>query len=410
MSEKRTVLGGDDAVALWKQRRDAWNAWVDEHPEADIDFDNVEFGPHAPENGRIDFSGYRFPNGDVSFDGAQFGDGDVLFTGAQFGKGYVWFRDAKFGNGDISFWGAQFGDGDVWFSDAKFGDGVVSFFGAQFGDGNVWFGGAKFGDGNVSFNDAQFGDGNVWFDDAQFGKGDVSFDGASINGPMHFSPKEFKGDLSFRTARFDDVLILEGNYSSPPDLRSTTTKGHVDLHDLTIEKATKGQSNTERQTRAKFGRLKELAEGNRHHDAALRFFAEERRALKRSGDLGKGALFETIYDGLCDYGQSIGRPSLFLLGNFILFIIVYFGIAVLETNSEIDRNYIFCLLANSFFASFSNVIPFLSKAFEFQPDIFADLFGEPIPLTVDLARFVQGVISLLLLFLIGLGLRNRFRI
>ncbi len=374
MSEERTVLGGNYAVARWKQGRDAWNAWVDEHPEADIAFYNVEFGPHAPENGGIDCGGYRFPNG------------NVLFVGAQFGDWSVWFDEAQFGDGDVWFTGAQFGDGNVSFRDAKFGKGVVSFDRAQFGKGNVSFWGARFGDG------------------------DVSFYGASINGPMHFTPKEFKGDLSFRTARFDDVLILQGNYSSPPDLRSTTTKGHVDLHDLTIEKATKGQSNTGRQTRAKFGRLKELAEGNRHHDAALRFFAEERRALKRSGDLGKGALFETIYDGLCDYGQSIGRPSLFLLGNFILFIIVYFGIAIHETNSEIDRNYIFCLLANSFFASFSNVIPFLSTAFEFQPDIFADLFGEPIPLTVDLARFVQGVISLLLLFLIGLGLRNRFRI
>ncbi len=42
-AEERVVLEGQDAIDLWQQGRDAWNAWVAQNPVADIDFSGVDF-------------------------------------------------------------------------------------------------------------------------------------------------------------------------------------------------------------------------------------------------------------------------------------------------------------------------------------------------------------------------------
>ena len=232
-SQARTVLG-KEYLSTFLAGKEQWNALVDRHPEADVDFSGADFASLRTPGERLNFNGYKFPKlgrvdfsrvnfgegavdfrdaqfgkGDVSFWQAQFGEGAVSFGEAQFGKGAVDFRDAQFGKGTVSFLGAQFGEGGVFFDRGKFGDGAVDFSEAQFGDGGVSFGEAQFGDGGVSFGEAQFGEGDVYFWRSQFGDGGVSFGEAQFGeGRVSFFETQFgEGDVSFEGAEFGDGTV-----------------------------------------------------------------------------------------------------------------------------------------------------------------------------------------------------------
>ena len=88
-TDQRIKLAGEEAIGLWKQGKEAWNLWVKEHPEAEIDFNYVDFGPyrndphcHVPAH-EWPFAWFHFPKGAVNFFNAQFGDGRVSFWVAQ---------------------------------------------------------------------------------------------------------------------------------------------------------------------------------------------------------------------------------------------------------------------------------------------------------------------------------------
>ncbi|MCV6590775.1 MAG: hypothetical protein OIF57_17390, partial [Marinobacterium sp.] len=90
MQTEVKTLKGDEAVALWKKGREAWNQWVRENPVYNVDFSEVDFTPHRQprfrltdklakkpswrrvvyknfkpldECWKVDFSGYLFPDG-----------------------------------------------------------------------------------------------------------------------------------------------------------------------------------------------------------------------------------------------------------------------------------------------------------------------------------------------------------
>ncbi|MDB2594781.1 hypothetical protein N9Y23_00480 [Pseudomonadales bacterium] len=152
--DERISLGPEEAVALWIQGRDVWNAWVENNPDADINFQSVDFNQHRNlETINIDywpFANFHFPTGKKNFGGTTFGEGDVSFNIATFGDGDVSFDRATFGKGHASLFSATFGKSEVSFNRAKFGDGYVTFNNAAFGDGGISFFDVNFGDGDVS--------------------------------------------------------------------------------------------------------------------------------------------------------------------------------------------------------------------------------------------------------------------
>ncbi len=445
-----TTLEGKEAIELWRAGKDEWNAWVKENPNAMVDFEGVEFRSHPP--GPVDFSEYEFPDGGVdfsyarfgddgvSFSEAQFGDGGVDFQEAQFGDGAVYFREAWFGDDEVSFRRAQFDDGRVDFQEAKFGDGGVYFREARFGDGGVSFRRAQFGDGGVSFSNVQFGDGEVNFSEAQFGDGrfsfrdvhlggsganfsyaefgrggafirfaapglgDVAFDGACFGGQMHCQAgklkdrdPQFAGHLSFQFAQFEGPAIIVGAFKLV-DLRSTVTRGHLDLQNLHIQSLDRmargpGKVLSANDRIAALRRLKELAESNRHHEDALRFFALERRTLLQSKQLHWTAnVLEPFYDWVSNYGLLILRPVLGFIGVALIGALLFnwFPASIPCYNT-----------ADALGASVSNMLPFLSS-----PSGTGACGG----MQSVLLQRTHGVLGYILLFLIGLGIRNRFRL
>ncbi|MEE3108267.1 MAG: hypothetical protein VX345_14795, partial [Pseudomonadota bacterium] len=94
-AEERVVLAGQDAIDLWQQGADAWNAWVAENPVADIDFSKVDFSGY----GDVSFEGFRFPMGEKNFSDIKFGKSNILFENINFSGGNIIFRGTEFGDG-----------------------------------------------------------------------------------------------------------------------------------------------------------------------------------------------------------------------------------------------------------------------------------------------------------------------
>ncbi|MEQ8832270.1 MAG: hypothetical protein RLW87_20855 [Alphaproteobacteria bacterium] len=215
--DKRVVLEGDDAIALWKQGAGIWNAWVVSNPETDVSFEGVDFSDHIADGDPVDFSAFRFPIGIIDFSNARFGDRRVSFADTVFNDGDVYFRRATFGDGDVSFRNAKIGVGRVTFQGAQFGNGDVKFRHTSFGSGDVNFSSAIFARGNVDFGHTKFGSGEKLFIATDFGSGRVDFKKSIFSdGLVNFSTSVFsrcevvlfadishgKGDFVFDTAFF----------------------------------------------------------------------------------------------------------------------------------------------------------------------------------------------------------------
>ena len=413
------VLYNLEAVRLWLQGKDTWNKWVEENPECDVDFSAVDFGYLRKQCNKddISFISFKFPKGNVDFSAAQFGEGNVNFIEAQFGEGDVSFEEAQFGEGNVSFQEAKFGKGNMSFYKAHFGEGTVSFSWAQFGEGNVNFVGAQFGEGNVNFSWAQFGEGNVSFYKAHFGKGNVNFELIKSKGNLILKklkePKEITS-VTMMGASIDGLLSLSSNaFNCVPDLSETNIKHDVELQTLNVQlkreklswkglwaKKAKDSGDIER-----LRKLKQIAENNKHHEAALKFHADEMKAKrwrkKEDGGLGAlGSTLDFLFSFICNYGQSIKMPVIILLITWFIFFFIY--------SSLTKEVFTYKNIPDLFVFTATNSIPFIPVAKKVREVAYSGLLDESTLLFSIMS--IQALISLVLVFLIGLGVRNRFRI
>ena len=280
-TDPRTILQGEDAIALWKEGKEAWNEWVDKHPEADVDFSGVDFGPyhddpdcHVPPH-EWPFAEFRFPKGKVSFFDAQFGEEEVSFSHAQFGEGEISFEKAQFGEGGVDLSYVQF-EGDVFFG-GQLGREVAELTCESPVDEPLsQLNGAQFGEGDVLFRYARV-KGNFYLTGVTLGAGKYNFEGCDFEQRAIFASLQNVKQVesfSFRFASFEKPFILSTANNEPlgcvVDLTDTLIHSHVSLQDLKVEPKEITQADIGR-----FCRLKELAENNKDHERALEFKAQE---------------------------------------------------------------------------------------------------------------------------------------
>lgn len=241
-------MNKEQSLALWRQGRDAWNAWakamLDRRAEMERDGTWAShrdiYVRERSRNGATDrwmqqaaadFEGQVF-NEKTSFAGFLF-PGLATFEEAAFRRG-TWFDRAMF-SGDAVFIGTTF-SGDVVFDNAAF-SGNARFENAIF-IGNAGFTSATFGhvcficsrfseftwfiratinrtvlftnsrfDGSVWFDEAAFS-GNAWFDDAVFGA-DAKFPRVTFSADASFLRTMFGGLASFTGATFSGKALFE---------------------------------------------------------------------------------------------------------------------------------------------------------------------------------------------------------
>ena len=450
MSEHKEeiILAGQEAIDLWLKGKEAWNQWVDNNRDAQVNFEGVNFGELKQRNNKkvVSFKDYHFPNGEIDFSNTRFGEGDVNFANARFGKGDVSFLSARLGEGDVSFSHARFGEGDVNFNDARFGEGDVNFANARFGKGYVSFASARFGEGDVNFYDARFGEGYVSFHDAQFGKGDVSFFNARFEGDVIFANARFgEGDVLFSHARFgegdvnfyhittgvgrfdfrvenlrscetltmsnstiDSALNISG-IDSPVvlNLRHTKLAFPIDIDNVNINYRWRSHYFVFRRAlnssdSTSFRRLKKLANDAADHERALDFYAKEMRTGYWHFITGPKLALYYLYDWSSDYGRSIVRPFIGLIVIACVYAEIYLTVAL---KSE-DTSW------NAIKFSVGHIFSIYPGVRETRKSVIKVLFGEDFacaPWWLPAVTTSQYIVSTALLFLLGLALRNRFR-
>lgn len=483
--QERPTLRGEQALRLWRQGREAWNSWIDQHPGWNISFSGINFSRERGSAGNLSFSNYRFGDGNVDFSEATFGDGNVDFSEATFGDSVVYFTSTIFGEGDLNFSHANFRNGRVYFSGVTFGNGNIDFSYATFENTPVWFFGVTFGDRNMDFyrttfenagmhcSNSNFSEGNLNFSWAEFkdssvdlsgstfgdhtinfrnsnidevnftlakfnkckinlsqaqiknlyfkpistGLLDVKAEGLSIKGRAIFDIIFYNTTLksfNFHSASFEGPLTIKSYLDIIPDLRATRYSHQVDLSELNVKLPRVWQGfgwppklsrvAEDPQDGAKLRRLKEIAETNKDHQAALRFSADENRARRWIETSWPGSVLDMAFSTFSDYGQNILRPFVALI------LLTVASMGLYKTLGTATFTNWWTGWAQGAVLSASNSLPFLPQSRDLREDALTALYGADPGLWVNAIMIAQGVLSFVFLFLIGLGLRNRFRL
>ena len=361
--------------------------------------------------------------GDANFDGTRC-VGHFSMNGGSF-MGYTSFSNLSCHSG-ANFSKATFDAEEVLFNSARFRD-SANFRAAVF---------AKLAD----FHSA------IFFDHATFSEctfnGPCSFYDCTFKSNFYFRKTTCRGEMNFAKANFKDFAIFaQTSFADRTNFTRTVFSGKQDTNNPKIDFTDCEFKNTTTFRNTSFMRSFPVFSGTIFHPIT-RFSAENdlwppkephskeqakdtcatirhllakqglpedehfffRREMYFAGRIGSHwqRLPYLLFGWLSDYGHSIARPSLFLFGTWlagaVLFLVAFAWFDV--TKGEEWR------LVQPFGFSFANMFKFLG----FQRSYFGFDFLRELPLWLQFLSAVQTILGFVLLFFLGLGLRQRFRL
>lgn len=393
----------------------------------DIIFNQAQF-----YNCVADFSNCIFGTGQAQFSGAYFGD-DVIFCGSSFGgeildfsesifeeKKTVEFSGSKFLCKINSFNGANFKSKEVHFTGSIFGGDQTSFVSCSFGSSFTYFTGVSFITSELLFTGAEFH--GAIFHDAKMHSKQIYFDYVSFLGHVTFLGSTVSSDtkITFQYSNFHKSFEFseEATLCSVPDFRGTKTNQHFEVSKIHYKLNRKkfGFGVVDSNDGERLCRLKEIAESNKDFQSALKLNADELRA-KRWSRKFTSSLLDLSFSVTSNYGLSILRPVSLFLVTFIAMTLYTIRYAIptpingeslllwIEQMETIDSKTIFASIQYTL----SHLIPFLGGIQEHGKSAKNEL-SHLLPDNYGLVSILFSIPSYIFLFLIGLGLRNRFRI
>jgi hypothetical protein len=151
-----------------------------------------------------------------------------------------------------------------------------------------------------------------------------------------------------------------------------------------------------------YERLKQEMERLKKHEDEQRFFRRGLRARRGLSRLGSGEWFLNLaYQATSNYGQSICLPLIWLFGLFAMGSVFYALHMTMPSRAALNLE----AIPHAAALSFANVIPFVPITHEIiNANAVAGLSR-----TDKIIGVVQTLLGTPLLFLLGLALRNRFR-
>ncbi|MFX4220103.1 MAG: pentapeptide repeat-containing protein [Thalassobaculum sp.] len=420
-----TLAAQERWLDLARLGQEAWNTWAEaelkkpEDERSPVDFSDQTIDVSNFEDfvfpAVASFSGATFSAG-ASFSGSTFSD-VAFFSGATFSAG-AFFVGATFSDG-ADFSGATFSDG-ADFRGATFSD-VAYFSGATFSD-VAFFRGATFSD-VAYFRGATFSD-VTDFSEATF-SGDASFSGATVKSVWQMHGAKVAGSLTAPSADIQGHAYFTAiDFRIPPDLVSTAFKQPPSFLGSTFGYPCTNRllgDCSVRDGEARFRRLKQLAADTHDHELELRLFAHETKA-KRFHSLHAadplhwpGLVLNFAYDWASDFGQSVLRPLGWLL---VTVVCALFAYETMTGRPDMLGRGLIEFSDAAKVAAIANVFPFAGQAVIGREIMTTGLCpmveGTPEHLDCLTALYTisaaEGIFGLIFLFLIGLGLRNRFRI
>ena len=372
-------------LALAMQGHEAWNAWREAFPVEHV-VTNSLLNLTAPKN-HADFSHLEitqpifcyFQFGDhASFENSISLGLEAVFENCSFGENCT-FRNAVF-NGSAVFLGSRFG-------------GYTSFYGVIFQNS------AKFDD--CQFDSLDFRAGEKLSD--SFDLKTISFDNVIFRKDVNFSNRKFKGKTSFghSNLRLEAYLNSDSTtFAVPPIFDGCEFYDNTSFEDAVFPKPIGSAQHSNA-----YRKLKKTFASQSNQKEEQRFFR-----LEMAEEAAMATGFEQYlygrYKAFSDYGFSVVKPIWLLFWTFFAFLFIY-GVASLS-NCKPD----YCQF-NSAWIEFTLVqalpLPGLDKLSESLRDM---LFYRTGAWSVAVTAMVilHKSLSLLALFLIGLGLRNLFKL
>ncbi len=359
----------------------------------------VSFQKSSFNNG-ANFNDVQFPNL-ISFDEAKF-------------NSYAHFQKAIFGQGK--------GDGFINFNKAKFKKGanfknavftpLANFKKSQF-NSNAHFSG-------VQFNSFAF------FQDTEFNQS-VNFDDTEFNHKTYFSNTKFDSFSIFNNAKFQNTISFNGaSFSRSPKFFNTDLHEDMDFFGINWSGAEQFYSRKHRQKDDTATIIEDANVAIRSWDRLALimskqekpaerhvFFRLKMRAQRQRDGITFLTILNLFFEELSDYGWGVGGAFLLwglhiFLGAIILGSVVYF-----QSNGGISIA-LLKMFGYSLLVSFSNSVSFLGLGSEggylYGPSIAVNDAIEKMKWVFPTVGTVQAVLGPILLFLVLLALRNRFRL
>lgn len=344
--------------------------------------------------------------------------------------------------GEAGFWQTKFA-GPAWFGKAVF-VGVANFGQATFAGeanfeeamftGEAYFWKATF-TSEANFEQATFAD-EAWFRQTTFTgpayfrqaifTGKATFEQTEFGGQVNFGWTDFRQVANFHAARFGKTVSFRGSeWGAVPDFIGTAWKDGVAVADFeqlqtglitgTLDWRNPSTSDPDSDSAPapitdsapapitdRLQALRKMARDADDRPRELDYFALELQARyqgKGLGALAKRCLV-SLYRRLSDYGRGIGRPLWWLVGWWGLFALFYGVLA--DGGLSVWREALLLSLVNA--------LPTLGAGSTARESSLEALYDCDVPSLVHGIAVIEGVIGLILLFLIALGLRNRFRL
>lgn len=413
-------LSCKEAMELWSLGKDAWNRWVVKNPDASISFEQADFSTIA--NNEIDFKHFTFPSGELSFIDAIFSDKIVNFSFSKINckkillsrndfRGQLLFVSCIFDSTDIDLSYSKISSGIAFF-DSKLKNSNLNFRGSEFYSSNVFFWGIDLSTCFIEFRDAIIYKSNfdfqfsilrsITFDHSTLSESDINFKAAHFKEHFEFSNLKIIKPLkriSFRHARFDKGIDLSSDtpLGIIPDLIGSKIDGHFTFKPNILSlKRTRDKlflKSINIEDGDKLCRLREISESNKNHQLSLKLFQMEMQAKRWHTNNFGADLLDATYDLMCNYGQSIIKPLICLLLVISMFVIYL-------TQGHPDN------IQEAILLSLSKAIPFISGAKDAEDSV-KHLFLDK---NTSVFSIIYSIICFSLLFLVGLGIRNRFRL
>ncbi len=393
----------------------------------------------ATFKGEATFHRVRFHGGGAHFNGATF-EGHANFLSAAFKVDSGVFKDTTFRQDAIfseaefqkaaDFSGARFGklaefrsatfNGFGNFGKAVFSDGPARFHKAVF-HRMAHFGGAKFGKKGADFSNTEFRQ-YTTFDETHF-VGYANFQGAKFYKVAGFRNTEWHGLAVFNDTTFNAIAVFtQCIFAAVPTFHGATLHEGTTFEGVTWpERRHEGQSPYDAAGAWAWLRV-EMSRLHKYKDE-LSFFAKELRARaqdRRNEPLGKRLLYRS-YVAL-GAGRSILRPLGWLLGlNTFLFLPIYwYATSNIQWRKLLNRDVLadvvsFNIPGDVVSFTLGQALPLIGGSNPERTDLYERLFpradcgGIDVPLWLQFVGAGQQVAGVVLLFLIGLALRNRFR-
>jgi Pentapeptide repeats (9 copies) len=345
-----------------------------------------------------DFYGITCYKGQRSGEPTLFG-GATSFQNAKF-RNYAHFHDLVFGNA-----------ADVSFSSASFGP-IAEFDGTTFG-GRADFSAAQFRQ-EASFSSVTFCD-KTKFSSATFEE-KAQFRDAKFKKGVEFIDTTFSGRVSFLEVKFgqpgkqQNVSFVDCQFAKPTNFRKAIFHSNYPdfagavLHDKTAFTDQPGHwpkvaLGDPEQAKASCAVIRHNL-GRQGLPEAEHFFF--RREMGFAGQIGGWweRLPYRAFGVVSDYGYSIARPVLWLVG---LWLVPAFVFLQWFRTCYCVGDWQF--LPQALSLSFSNIFNF----FGFQRSYLGEAFIRDLGPWLHLLSAVQTIFGFVLLFFLGLGLRTRFR-